>query len=279
MRKLFSSRGRGGAAIAAASACALVVLVAAPSASAAQAQVYNNIPHPLPGNTPSVGYEATSTSEFGGLVDFDSTQRNNPKLTVTMSSWACQSGNASTGDCSSSPTATFNWPIRFNVYRVRPTGEPGRLIGKVSHTYTLPYRPSANFTKCTGANAGKWFSVRDGKCNNGRAVNITANLGSLDLPEQAIISVEYDTTHFGYDPVGEGAPCFGSSGGCPYDSLNVGTFGNAPSVGTQPRPDDAYLYSTSTGAYCDGSLGTGTFRLDEGCWTGFQPAFKVAATD
>ena len=255
------------------------MLVAAPAASAAQSQVYNNIPHPLPGNTPSVGYEATSTSEFGGLVDFDGTERNNPKLTVTMSSWACQSGGASTGDCSSSPRATFNWPIRFNVYRVRPTGEPGRLIGKVSHTYTLPYRPSANFTKCTGADAGKWFSVRDGKCNNGRAENITANLGSLELPEQAIVSVEYDTTHFGYDPVGEGASCFGTSGGCPYDSLNVGTFGSAPSVGTQPRPDDAYLYSTWTGAYCDGSLGTGTFRLDEGCWTGFQPAFKVAATD
>ena len=50
-------------------------------------------------------------------------------------------------------------------------------------------------------------------------------------------------------------------------------------MGTQPRPDDAYLYSTFGGAYCDGSLGTGTFRLDEGCWTGFQPAIKVAATN
>jgi large subunit ribosomal protein L11 len=118
-----------------------------------------------------------------------------------------------------------------------------------------PYRPSANFTKCTGADAGKWFSVRDGKCNNGRAENITANLGSLELPEQAIISVEYDTTHFGYDPVGEGAACFGTSGGCPYDSLNVGTFAAAPSAGTQPRPDDAYLYSTFGGAYCDGAPG------------------------
>lgn len=35
----------------------------------------------------------------------------------------------------------------------------------------------------------------------------------------------------------------------PVRCLNVGTFGNSPSGGTQPRPDDAYLYSTWTGAY------------------------------
>ena len=72
----------------------------------------------------------------------------------------------------------------------------------------------------------------------------------------------------------------------PYDSLNVGvgdgdtnTLAGEPTVGTQPTPDDAYLYSSWTGAYCDGSLGTGTFRLDAGCWTGYQPLFKVTATD
>ena len=277
MTRLFKSARGVGAAVLAASVCALI---AAPAASAAPTPVYDNIPSPLPGNTPSVGFEATSASEFGGEVAFGGTQRDNPRLTVTMSSWACQSGGASTNDCSTARGAKFQWPIRFNVYRVRPTGEPGRLIGKVSHTYEIPYRPSANFTRCFGAAAGRWYSVRDDACYNGRAVNITANLGSLELPEQAIISVEYDTTHYGYDPVGEGAACFGTSGGCPYDSLNVGTFGDAPSVGTQPRPDDAYQYSTWNGAYCDnGANGVGVFRLDAGCWTGFQPAFKVAATN
>jgi hypothetical protein len=30
--------------------------------------------------------------------------------------------------------------------------------------------------------------------------------------------------------------------------------------------------------YCDGGTGgTGTFRLDAGCWTGYQPAFQVKA--
>ena len=82
----------------------------------------------------------------------------------------------------------------------------------------------------------------DSTCKNGKAVKITAGLGSLDLPEKAIISVEYDTTHYGYEPIGEGAPCFSSSGGCPYDSLNVGvgdgdtsTPEGEPTVGTQPH--------------------------------------------
>ncbi len=280
MRNLFTSRARKGAIATILGVCAFTALAAAPGASANV--VYNNIPKPLPGNVVSQAFEATSTSEFGGQVSFASTQRNSPRLSVVMSSWGCQSGGASTGDCSTTPGAKFTEPIRFNVYRVGAGGEPGRLVGAVTHTYNLPYRPSANYTKCSG---GRWFSSRDSSCNNGKATRITAGLGSLDLPDQAIISVEYNTTHYGYEPIGESAPCFGTSGGCPYDSLNVGvgdgdtsTPEGEPTVGTQPQPDDAYLNSSWTGAYCDGSLGTGTFRLDAGCWTGYQPLYKVTAS-
>jgi hypothetical protein len=284
MRKLFTSHARKGAIATILGVCTITALAAASGASAAL--VYNNIPNPMPGNVVSQAFEATSTSEFGGQVDFAGTQRHNPKLSVVMSSWACQSGSASTGDCSTTPGSTFSAPIRFNVYKVRNDNEAGRLVGAVTHTYDLPYRPSANYTKCNGAAAGKWYSARDDSCNNGKPARILAGLGSLDLPDQAIISVEFNTTHFGYEPIGESAPCYGTSGGCPYDSLNVGvgdgdtsTPEGEPSVGTQPLPDDAYLNSSWTGAYCDGSLGTGTFRLDAGCWTGYQPLFKVTATD
>jgi hypothetical protein len=285
LSRLFKSRkGVAGASIAAAlGASALIALATASAANAAI--VYNNAPAPLPGNVVSNGFEATSTSEFGGQVGFAGTQKHDPKLTVTMSSWACQSGSASTGNCSTTPGAKFSHPIRFNVYRVANNGEAGRLVGAVTRTYAIPYRPSANYTHCTGDNAGKWYSIRDASCKNGRAVNITAGLGSLDLPEKAIISVEYNTTHYGYEPIGD-APCVSTTAGCPYDSLNVGvgdgdttTPAGEPTVGTQPTPDDAYVNSTWTGAYCDGSLGTGTFRFDAGCWTGYQPLFKVRATD
>jgi hypothetical protein len=284
LSKLFKSRkGVTGASIAAAvGVSALFALASASAASAAT--VYDN-GTPLPGNVPSQGFEATSTSELGGQVAFAGTARHNPRLTVTMSSFGCQSGAWNTGDCSTTRGTKFSHPIRFNVYRVQ-NNEAGRLVGAVTHTYDIPYRPSANYTKCSGSDAGKWYSTRDAKCNNGKAFRITASLGGLDLPEKAIISVEYDTTHHGYEPIGEGASCFSTSAGCGYDSLNVGVGdGNTstpvgePTVGTQPTPDDAYVNGSGAGAYCDGSLGTGTFRLDAGCWTGFQPLFKVTATD
>ncbi len=160
LSKLFKSRKRAGASIAATvGAGALIALATASSASAAAVTVYDNGPTPLPGNVVSQSFEATSTSEFGGQVDFDGTQRHNPKLTVTMSSWACEKGGASTGDCLTTPGNKFTHPIRFNVYRVGANDRPGRLVGAVTHTYAIPYRPSANNIRCTGPNAGKWFST------------------------------------------------------------------------------------------------------------------------
>jgi hypothetical protein len=257
---------------------AAAAVLAVPTAMAAQTTVYNNIPGPLPGNVPSVGLEATSASEFGGQVEFDGTARSNPRLSVVFSSWGCESGTWNGNNCSTTPGATFSEPIGFNVYRVGGGDEPGRLIGRVTHTFNFPYRPSANFTHCTGADAGKWYSSTFDKCYNGKATTRVVNMGSLDLPNKVIISVAYNTTHYGYDPIGEGEPCYTSDGGCGYDSLNVGTGASPASVGSQPLPDDAYLNSSSGGQYCDGGTGgIDTFRLDAGCWTGFQPAFKVAA--
>jgi hypothetical protein len=248
------------------------------AAVAATTTIYNNIPAPLPGNVPSVGLEANSASEFGGQVEFGGSARHKPTLTVVMSSWACQNGTWSDQNCGTNPGATFSHPLTAKVYEVGDDNEPGELIGVVRHTFKMPYRPSANFAKCTGDDAGKWYQATSGTCFNGKAFTVTFGLGSLDLPEKAIISVTYNTTHFGYHPIGESPTCFGSSSGCPYDALNVGTTDSAPSAGSQPLPDDAYLNSSWGGAYCDnGAGGTGTFRLDAGCWTGFQPAFKVRA--
>ena len=98
------------------------------------------------------------------------------------------------------------------------------------------------------------------------------------IPDDVIVSLAYNTTHYGYSPIGESAPCYSSSGGCGYDALNVALDGNSPSICSQPRPDDGWLNSTWGGAYCDGGAGgTGTFRLDAGCWTGYQPQLRLKA--
>lgn len=235
--------------------------------------VYNSIPTPAPGNFPSQAFEATSTSEFGGQITLTGTKRSDPVVTVMMSSWGCETGHWNTGDCVTTPGHTFPEPITLNIYGVGAGNVPGSLLATKTDTFNIPYRPSASVS-CTGGDNGKWF---DGTtCNNGFATPINFNLSGITLPDNIIVSVAYNTSHYGYAPIGEATPCYGVGGGCGYDSLNVAVK-SLPSV-VYPLPADAYLYSSWSGAYCDnGVSGINTFRLDAGCWTGYQPVLKIDA--
>jgi hypothetical protein len=85
--------------VAALLATTAVLAVIAGAASAAGTVIYNNIASPLPGNLPSVGFEATSASEFGGQVELAGASATKTTVTVGMSSWACESGGAEDGSC------------------------------------------------------------------------------------------------------------------------------------------------------------------------------------
>ncbi len=254
---------------------ALIVFALGTSGASASssAVVYNNIPDPQPGNLPSMAFEATSTSEFGGQIQLAGSQRVDPTVTVLMSSWGCEDGSWNVGDCSTTPGTSFSHPIKLNIYGVGVGGSVGSLIATKTQTFNIPYRPSADNINCTG---GRWHNGTS--CFNGLATPISFSLTGVTLPSNFIVSLAYNTTHYGYSPIGEGAACYTESGGCGYDSLNVGVT-SPPSVGSNPLPNDAYLNSSWGGAYCDSGLGgTGSFRLDAGCWTGFQPAVKVEAS-
>ncbi len=244
--------------------------------AAPQNVIYNNIPSPTPGNVPSVGFEATSASEFGGQVQLAGSERKDPTITVLMSSWACKSGSWNLHNCITNPGSTFTHPITLNIYNVNGDDSPGSLIASETQTFTMPYRPTADDgTNCNGAQAGEWWDGTE--CLNGKAFTISFSLSGVTLPDDAVIGVAYNTSHYGSSPIGTTA-CNSTAQGCPYDSLNVGT-APSPTVGTAgPSVDDAYLNSTWSGAYCDSGVGgTGAFRLDAGCWTGYLPAFKVEA--
>lgn len=241
---------------------------------ASSSVIYNNgLTDPLPGNVPSEGPEAYGFKELGGQVQFAGTERSNPKVTVLMSSWACQAGSWVGKDCVTDPTARFTHPITLNVYNVNEDNTPGSLITSSTQEFAMPYRPSADNVNCTDVNAGKWF---DGtSCKNGLAFPIVFDLTGTTLPDKAILSVAYNTSHHGYNPIGE-TSCNVSSGGCFYDSLNIG-LGYSILAGTAPLPNDIYQNANGYN-YCDsGSSGVNTFRLDAGCWTGYQPTFKVEA--
>jgi hypothetical protein len=241
--------------------------------------IYSSVPNPLPGNLPSEGAEAYAFNEFGDQIAFSGTARVLDNVVLTLSSWGCQSGHWYSGDCSTTPGATFSEPITFNIYGVNLDNSPGSLIASTTQTFVIPYRPSADGVHCTG---GRWY---DGTtCFNGLATNVTFDFSSLGvtLPDKVIYGIAYNTTHYGYSPIGESAACYASAGGCGYDSLNIAFLTDSagtplpPTVGTNVDPNTIYQNSPYGSQYCDGGLaGTGTFRLDSptsGCWAGYTPA-------
>lgn len=251
----------------------LCVLAGVSQALAQGLPIYNNIPNPLPGNLPSVGFEATGTSEFGDRIAFaPGTGRTVTTVSQIMSSWGCESGNWFSGNCVTTPGATFSHPITLNIYAVNPNGTPGTLLGSATQTFAIPYRPSADPVNCTGADAGKWYDASSATCFNGLATTITFDLRSLNLtlPNEVIYGIAYNTSHYGYAPIGEAA-CFTESGGCGYDSLNVAVSDpdSSLTVGDNPGADDVYQY-TLYNSCANGPVIP--FGRDDGCWTGFQPS-------
>ena len=241
--------------------------------------IFNNIPNPAPGNVVSMAYEATSTSEFGGQVSFAGSLRTNPTVTVLMSSWGCQNGSWFNGDCSTTPGSTFSEPITLNVWNVGTGNSIGSQVASVTNTFNIPFRPSADNTNCTG---GRWYSTTDQACYNGFATPVSFNLSGVTLPNNAIITVAYNTSDFGAQPYGDNTACHATAAGCGYDSLNVGLVSGPPSVGAYPVANSDYLNSSWNGAYCDnGAGGTGALRFDTGS-TGsdsacpYEPAFSVS---
>jgi hypothetical protein len=233
------------------------------------AVVYDNTPSPLPGNLPSQSFEATQSSEFGGQIALGTGPRTNPVITATLSSWGCQNGSWSAGNCQTTPGAKFGEPITLNIYNVGPNNSVGSLIATDTKTFQIPYRPSADPVHCTGTDAGKWF---DGtKCFNGLATKVSWDLSSasLKLPSNVIVSLSYNTSDYGYQPYGDNTPCHATTAGCGYDSLNIALGQTSPSVGGNPTPDGGYLNSAG---------GTGVFQFDPTGYTGYQPAIQVSTT-
>lgn len=232
------------------------------------------------GNVPSQAFEATSTSEFGDRITFAGSARELERVTVSLSSWGCGSGHWYDATCVTRPGSTFTHAITFNIYAAGTGATAGALIATRTQTFKIPLRPSTDAVNCTG---GRWYDAASKTCFNGLQTFITFDFQKqhVTLPDTIVYGVTYNTTSFGYSPIGTSAACYTSSAGCGYDSLNVG-LGTTMKVGSKPNPDTAFMYSTWAGNYCDnGAAGTGTFRLDSptsACWGAYgTPAVRFTA--
>jgi len=255
---------------------------------AASNVLYNSM-IPSPGNVVSESFEATETAQFGNEITLTRSARAGT-VVVTMSSWGCQSGGWSTDDCVTTPGSKFTEPITLNIFQAPATnpttqpdtvgsGLPGAVIASVTKTFSIPYRPSANHTKCIGAEAGAWFDVKNGQCFNGFATNITFNLSSLHvtLPQTFVFGIAYNTSDYGAAPFGDSTACHATSEGCGYDSLNVGLSSDPDNLNVGSNPYSGYVWQNTNYApyYCDyngvsSPAGTGVFRIDSpstpACW-------------
>ena len=101
--------------------------------------IYNSIPAPLPGNVPSLGYQATQTSEFGDLISFAAGPRSLTDVTLVMSDWATESTYEAVGT-----SAGFNVPLTLNLYDVGPGNSVGSVISSQTINAFVPWRPEAD---------------------------------------------------------------------------------------------------------------------------------------
>jgi hypothetical protein len=237
---------------------ALLLVVCSPLAAGAAA-IYDSIPSPLPPNVPSLGYQATQSSEFGDLIQFAGANRLLKRVTLVMSDWALASDYPS---FPGSTGPTWNHPLTLNLYNVDNSGAnpaPGTLIATRTQTFAIPWRPPADPT-CPGGTA---WRASDGNCYNGLAFTVVFDFTGISVPNQIIYGVAYNTQTWGYDPIGTPGP---------YVSLNFGLATLAPSVGSNPFPDTAYWNTQTAANYADGGAGgVGIFRRDTN-WTPFSGA-------
>jgi hypothetical protein len=228
--------------------------------------IYNTIPNPLPPNVPSLGYEATGTSEFGGLIQFaGGNSYSLTSATVAMSDWALASGYTSSfGTTIDGVTITasgFDIPLTLNIYSAGAGGPVGSLIASDTVDAFIPWRPAPGGGSCTGTS----YEGSDGKCYNGSLSTVTFDLTGLTVPGQVIYGLAFNTTHYGASPTGIPGP---------YESLNLGLSTVPPTVGSNPLPATAYWNTTNAGDYADGGAGgVGTFRQDQN-WAPYSGAIE-----
>jgi len=236
----------------------------------------------------SLGYECCSTDEFGDSLLLTQGGGRLKTIDVVMDSWGCESGDGYGADsCLTTKGATFSWPITANVYSMSgyPGGVPtvGQLIASRTETFKIPYRPSSNTKFCQGPNLGAFVGPVDKECDFGLAHTISFNMSlpKVILPSEVIVTVAFNTSDSGYNPVGDNTACF-AAGDCPYDSLNVSAWGNGgvdDSVGSAADPNGVMVNFTNPYFYCsnnpNGEPAGGSLVDDTPCWTGYHPEIKV----
>jgi hypothetical protein len=226
------------------------------AAQAAPTVVYDSLGPTVP-NLPSLGYQATSTSELGDRIAFAAGSRSLDSVTVRMSSWALASTYANNPIYNGNSAGYFH-DLTFNIYASGSGSNHGALLATKTISSLVPWRPEAS-PSCT---SGGWLS--GGECYSGIAFDVSFDFSSLGLtlPDEIVFGLAFNTNTWGYDPLGAGGP---------YESLNFGLATTAPSVGTDVDPDSLFWNTAHAGFLSSGTAGL--FSEDNN-WAPYVPAVQ-----
>lgn len=187
-------------------------------------------------NPVSLGYAATSTTQFGSQISTTEPDVINPMIDVLTSVWTCEEGEWNVGCITNDPEATFAAPLTLNIYSVGSENEVGDLLYSQTETFNLHYRPTSD---CIGDTTR--YVNANGRCDHGLPQEVTFNTEGMTekLPRKFIVAIEFNPTG-------------------PLSSLNVALEG-PPIIGQNP-------IEALEGVYWDsqwfGSSG-GTFQVEE----------------
>lgn len=229
---------------------------------------FDSIANPIPPSLSSLGYQATSTKEYGDYIELVAGSGDQlTSLTVALVNWACQTGSGTA--CTTVPGSTFPHTITLNIYNPPAASgdlHPGSLIKSVTRVFDIPYRPSADPT-CSDNTQFK--AVDTGTCHSGVTAPVTFDLvnENIVVPQNFVVSFAYNTQSHGYQPIGTAGP---------YNSLNVG-LSPTIEVGEDLDDDGIYWYTSHLGFYSDdGNPDPNTFRRDSG-WAAYKPAIEITS--
>ena len=201
-------------------------------------------------------------------------------MIVDFQSYACEtSGQWNHGNCvSPDPQGTFQVPGGITATIYDPT-----TLTEIAHSTinpNIPFRPTqvADST-CPNnppaeptADPDSRFKNGAGVCVYSKSVPLTFTFAGESLPQTVVWTVQFDTSHSGYQKIGDLNACNATDQGCGYDSLNVGalSYPNAPYAGTDVDEDIAYR-----SFYAPNYAPPITPLGPESDWTGYRPLGQI----
>jgi hypothetical protein len=172
------------------------------------------------------------------------------------------------------------------------------LLGTLTETFEIPYRPSSDSVHCPGGQ--QWYSKSDNQCYHGFAVPVTFDFSDqqISLPSKIAVGVAYNTETAGPSPLGPKPcdnPATNNNADCPYDSLNISTYGDVffnfdgalPLASSVIDPNGIFVNYINPANACNKATTPGVFEDDttpsngepatETCFTGYHPELQISA--